>query len=233
MGKTMRDIAQTVAFSWRRLPHWQVAEGRYFITVHLAGALPAAAQDRIRAMRTALDDDAAHGQNGLRQRRAMFREMETWLDRAAPVEHLRQPQVAEMLTEAITHRERTGVWTVSSYVIMPNHMHLFLSLGRSLAADGSTGITRPRPPMALGTSDMPAGMRCPVSLERALLPFKRRTAQAAKQILGLGRCRFWQREWFDHWSRSRDEDSRIEEYIRRNPVKAGLVSSPADWPYLR
>jgi putative transposase len=229
----MRDTPQTVAFSWRRLPHWQVAGGRYFITVHLAGAIPAAAQDRIRAMRADLDAAVAHGQEGLRQRRAMFREMETWLDRAAPVEHLRQPQVAEMLTEAILHRERTGVWTVLSYVIMPSHVHLFLSLGTSLAPDGGTGITRPGPPMAPRSGDLLADARCRVSLECAMRPFKRRTAHAAKQILGLGRCRFWQREWFDHWSRSPDEDSRIEEYIRRNPVKAGLVSSPADWPYLR
>ena len=40
---------ETVAF-WRdRLPHWEVADGRYFVTLHLAGAIPAEGQERIHA----------------------------------------------------------------------------------------------------------------------------------------------------------------------------------------
>jgi hypothetical protein len=50
-------------------------------------------------------------------------------------------------------------------------------------------------------------------------------------LLSIDRGRFWQREWFDHWSRSDDEDERTVVYIRNNPVKAGLVKSYQDWPY--
>ncbi|MFA5689431.1 MAG: transposase [Kiritimatiellales bacterium] len=42
----------------------------------------------------------------------------------------------------------------------------------------------------------------------------------------------WQRDFFDH--RMRATDSYIEKagYIRMNPVRAGFVQSPADWPYV-
>jgi len=43
---------------------------------------------------------------------------------------------------------------------------------------------------------------------------------------------FWQREWFDHCSRSPEHDDGIVKYIRQNPVKAGLASSPHEWPYI-
>ena len=36
---------ETIAF-WRgRLPHWEVAEGRYFVTIHLAGAMDASGSE--------------------------------------------------------------------------------------------------------------------------------------------------------------------------------------------
>ena len=42
----------------------------------------------------------------------------------------------------------------------------------------------------------------------------------------------WQRDFFDH--RLRKDESYIEKahYIRMNPVRAGLVAKPEDWPYV-
>ena len=42
----------------------------------------------------------------------------------------------------------------------------------------------------------------------------------------------WQRDFFDH--RLRCDESYIEKayYIRNNPVRAGLVDNPQDWPYV-
>jgi putative transposase len=43
----------------------------------------------------------------------------------------------------------------------------------------------------------------------------------------------WQRDFFDH--RLRDWESACEKanYIRMNPVRAGLAANPQDWPYQR
>ena len=69
------------------------------------------------------------------------------------------------------------------------------------------------------------------TLREAMVAFKRWTAARAREILGLKPRAFWQREWFDHWSRSPGQDQDIVEYIRKNPVKAGLVNNYNQWPY--
>jgi REP element-mobilizing transposase RayT len=191
----------TVAF-WRgRLPHWEVEDGRYFVTLHLAGAIPEQGWNRIHAISAELEKIPKGNEQGfLNIQRRIFREMEAWLDRTERVSHLRDPQIAKMVLEAITHRKERRVWTMFEFVIMPNHLHLFFEV---LQGD----------------------------LKWVMEDFKRWTGhRAAKARRGHG-GQFWQREWFDHWSRSDEEDERIVAYIRRNPVKAGLVEDHTKWPF--
>ncbi|MGD9420009.1 MAG: transposase [Verrucomicrobiota bacterium JB025] len=64
--------------------------------------------------------------------------------------------------------------------------------------------------------------------------FHMKTSVAAwKRWLAKTQPIHWQRDFFDH--RLRDLDSAIEKanYIRLNPVRAGLVAQPEDWPYVR
>ena len=190
----------TVAFWCGRLPHWEVAEGRYFVTIHLAGAIPRQGQERIRALAAELDaaaGDDTTSRLGLQRR--IFAEMEAWLDRAEHVTHLRSPDVARMIEGAIRFREGRD-WRMFEYVVMPSHVHLFFEL----VGEG---------------------------LKRCLEQFKRWTGHEAARLLGLDGARFWQDEWFDHWSRSDEEDEKIVQYIRCNPEKAELVKSYREWPY--
>jgi REP-associated tyrosine transposase len=57
------------------------------------------------------------------------------------------------------------------------------------------------------------------------------TAREANLILGHTGSRFWQNESFDHWIRNPEEWQRVRAYIERNPVAAGLVCKPEDWPW--
>ena len=41
----------------------------------------------------------------------------------------------------------------------------------------------------------------------------------------------WQRDFFDHRLRSRKEFEEKAKYVRMNPVRAGLVERPEDWPH--
>lgn len=71
---------------------------------------------------------------------------------------------------------------------------------------------------------------------RALLPeitkaIKGFTAREANRILARTGEKFWQDESFDHAVRNEDSFYRIVRYIERNPVKAGLVQLPEDWPW--
>jgi len=193
---------RTIAFWQGRLPHWEVEDGRYFITIHLRGAIPAAGRERLRSIVDSLAKLADnHGPDWLQLQRAIFREMEHWLDQARWAPHFGKREVAEMVVEAVEHRARRREWDVFEFVVMPTHIHLF----------------------------------CEVSdrgLKGTLEDFKRWTGHRAVALLPeFDADRFWQREWFDHWSRSDEEDERIVAYIRNNPVKAGLVTSWAEYPY--
>lgn len=44
--------------------------------------------------------------------------------------------------------------------------------------------------------------------------FKRATARFVNQRLEVPQSPLWQKEWFDHWSRSPQEDDKIVSYIR-------------------
>ena len=41
----------------------------------------------------------------------------------------------------------------------------------------------------------------------------------------------WQRDFFDHRLRRDENFEEKADYIRQNPVRAGLVKKAEDWPY--
>ena len=41
----------------------------------------------------------------------------------------------------------------------------------------------------------------------------------------------WQRDFFDHRLRSAKEFEEKANYVRMNPVRAGLIARPEDWPH--
>ena len=43
----------------------------------------------------------------------------------------------------------------------------------------------------------------------------------------------WQRDFFDHRIRTWESGAEKANYIRQNPVRAGLVASPDEWPFQR
>ena len=57
------------------------------------------------------------------------------------------------------------------------------------------------------------------------------TAYRANLILSRTHQRFWQDESFDRWVRNPAEGDKIHKYIEHNPVAAGLVTRPEDWPW--
>ncbi len=60
--------------------------------------------------------------------------------------------------------------------------------------------------------------------------WKEWTAKAIKRELQLA-GNVWQREFFDHVLRSDESYSEKWNYVRENPVRAGLVPRPEDWKY--
>ena len=238
----MCSSPETIRFYRKHLPHWEVECGRYFVTIHLKGSIPEEGIERIKFQRRQVEIAIANGQDGLKERRAVFLEMERWLDCAPSVNFLAYDQVASMVTEAIIYREMKGIWTMYNYVIMPNHLHLFFQIGENVNFGSEnlqavTGTDFVRVEYSSIADDVAAGNQYAKgfsTLDNILSPFKHWTSREAKRLLNLPLgARFWQREWFDHWSRSAEEDEKIKSYIHANPAKAGLTAGGEVWPWLR
>jgi len=60
-------------------------------------------------------------------------------------------------------------------------------------------------------------------LSNLIRDFKRITARTAHI--------HWQRNFFDHRLRNDESEGEKAEYIRQNPIRAGLVSQNAAWQY--
>lgn len=191
----MPDDHQTTAF-WRfRLPHWEVLDGCYFITIRLHNTLPQLLLDECTNAKTAdntNDSPAA-------ERHYFFR-MEKYLHYHCRRTELASPEIATLVQNSLFHYHKCGVWKLLSHAIMPNHIHFFVYLKGK-------------------------------NLYRSITDFKRYTATQCNRILNQKHKRFWQKDWFDHWSRSTQENEKIIRYIRNNPVKAGLVKTRQDWPF--
>src|SRR5437660_406202 len=68
------------------------------------------------------------------------------------------------------------------------------------------------------------GLDGDASLSYTIGSFKRATTKFAAAK--------WQRNFFDHRLRHDESFSEKAEYIRNNPVRAGLVRLASEWPYL-
>ncbi|MFC5453786.1 transposase [Prosthecobacter fluviatilis] len=71
---------------------------------------------------------------------------------------------------------------------------------------------------------------CPGQLQTLLRPIKGVSARNINQASGSSGA-LWQGESFDHIMRSLDQLERVQEYIRHNPVKAGL--KPDEFTYVQ
>ena len=74
-------------------------------------------------------------------------------------------------------------------------------------------------------------LRPRVPLRKALMNVKSASARAANAALGRTGEPFWQDESYDHWVPTDQERASIIRYIAYNPVTAGLVTAPEDWPW--
>lgn len=88
---------------------------------------------------------------------------------------------------------------VGRYVIMPDHVHLFVT----------------------GPDDFELGRWIGV-LKQFMM--KAVVREQAREPL-------WQRGFFDHVLRSEESYGQKWNYVRDNPVRAGLVEKADDWPY--
>jgi putative transposase len=81
-----------------------------------------------------------------------------------------------------------------------------------------------------------AGRRCRLCKPRRLIKssFSRSlpsTERISRSRAAKGERGIWQRRYWEHTIRDESDFSRHVDYVHINPVKHGLVTRVADWPY--
>ena len=125
---------------------------------------------------------------------------------------------------------------VDKYVIMPNHVHLLVSVQREDPHPVGEGLAPPAHPKTSCVPASPVGEGlAPPAVPRPLLSagraspsptvgdmictFKSKSTIAANRFNGSPGHRLWQRSYHDHIIRSRQEYLEIWRYIDENPIK--------------
>lgn len=208
-------------FRRRHLPHWDVEGHPYFVTACLDRSLSAVGLKRIRTYREELDARPRPAQLSgeeweTRKSKLVFALVDKLLDHESPVKHLADPAQAQIVQNAFLHfaNER---YKLLAFVVMPSHHHwLFL----------------PNPDWAVQAVQKSKrdGGRDRTAREIISHSVQSFTANMCNRVRGESGP-YWQAETFDHWARDEEEILRIIDYIERNPVAAGLVSNPEDWPW--
>ena len=115
------------------------------------------------------------------------------------------PEAArEVVLEACLHLDGTKC-ALHGVVVMPDHVHLVLS------------------PIA--------DEKGPISLPEITQKVKSESAHRVNKLLNRT-GRVWQDESFDHVLRREEGILTKVKYIIENPVRAGLVTAPADYPWI-
>ncbi len=141
------------------------------------------------------------------------------------------PGVAKIVEESIWWK-RHAQNIVYAYVIMPDHLHLLIQpktrniseVMRSIKTNSSREINRHLHNAGRATRVME-------ELDDAATRVMEKPDECATRVMDCGRFS-WQEKFYDHVITD-DQDFRNHiEYIRLNPVKAGLVSQPEEYPFL-
>jgi putative transposase len=110
-------------------------------------------------------------------------------------------EVAAILVDEWRHAHDRHGWAIGRYVIMPDHVHFFCSA----ELDAKT---------------------LPIFMQR----WKEWTSKRIVRELKLS-GRIWQEEFFDHVLRSVESYSQKWDYVKENPVRAGLVETSDKWAW--
>ena len=116
---------------------------------------------------------------------------------------LASKEVAKILVEEWRKAHGRHGWAIGRYVVMPDHVHFFCSA-------------------ELDAKTLPTFMQA----------WKQWTSKRMARELNLS-GRVWQEEFFDHVLRSSESYSQKWDYVKENPVRAGLVKSSDEWPSQR
>lgn len=194
-----------MTFYRRHLPHWQPPGRALFVTWRLYGSLPLELLKRLRRDRR--HDREQQGTKQVLWRQRMRREAK----RFRLVDRLLDRGDCGPLWLRDPRVARSVVETLG---FCERELQLYALHAYVVMANHIHVLLTPKAPLA--------------TITRTIKTF---TARKGNEFLSRRGQPFWQDESFDHWVRDEAAFSRIVRYIEWNPVQAGLVRKPEDWPW--
>ena len=188
-------------FYARNLPHIQPLEETFFITYRLVDSIPIAKIKEFEAIAAQQQRSATTKEEKYNEQKRHFGLVDDYLDKNLNEPYwLKQDAVASVVADSL-HFCNEKFYTLWSYCIMPNHVHLVITTLENA------------PP-----------------LYNILQKHKRHTAVKCNKVLKRT-GQFWTHESYDHIVRNNDEFNRIIFYTINNPEKAGFVKEWKEWKW--
>lgn len=187
-------------FHKRNLPHIYIPERTYFITFRLIDSLP---YKKIYELKNSIDFKTISKSKAEKYNndKKFFAKYDELLNKGNYGRcYLRNGKAAEIVISTINYLKEND-YDLITYCIMPNHVHLVLSLKQNSR-----------------------------NVDKIMQSLKRYSARQINKLLKRSGS-FWQAESYDHVVRDEDELYRIIKYVLNNPVKAGLVIDWKDWEH--
>ncbi len=191
-----------------RLPHWELENGTYFVTVRVAGTLPCRVVAGLKEREQEKEQESELEARGL-----LISTIDDYLDTGKGDCPLRVSKVATVVVDTLRHFDGDR-YHLRAWCIMPNHLHAVFTLI-------SHGEQPERSRQGAGATKH--------QLAAIMHSWKSYTSKEANRILGSS-GRFWQREYYDHLIRNEEEYFAYIEYTLNNPVSAGLCVAWEEWP---
>jgi REP-associated tyrosine transposase len=219
----------------RYLPHWYKAGCAHFITYRLVDSIPTELlrewkAEREEAIRQARNLPVSlQAERRLNAHRQFFKQYDEYLDNRCEVKWLAEARAATVVRENLYHHHGAK-YELLAYCVMPNHVHVLLQPFQNESSDALLGQATSLS-ADLERSEEIISDECPDSaspLTAIMHSLKSYTANKVNEVLGRTGA-LWQHESYDHWVRDLGELERIVNYIKANPVRAGLCEKPSDW----
>lgn len=148
-----------------------------------------------------------------KQRVTYFERFEALLDGTTDGPHwLGEDRIASIVADAIHFRDKKE-YDMLAFCIMPNHVHMVVTVGRRDPSPYNAKAKKPEYP-----------------LTAILENLKWFTAIECNKVLNR-KGQFWQHESYDHVIRDGEELECTLWYVMNNPVSARLVDSREQWQW--
>ncbi|MHB1354407.1 MAG: REP-associated tyrosine transposase [Anaerolineae bacterium] len=207
-GEQQSQVQPRGWYSRGYIPHFDSAHVIQHITYRLADSLPSSVLAQI------LADLKEKIRNKDAQQTELRRRIETYLDAGHGSCVLRVSENAACI-EDTWHRFDGERYHLLEWVVMPNHCHVLI--------EPFEGI--PLGKIVLSWKNYTARW----INERISRTGVRRSQEESSS--GIRRTQVWHREYWDRFIRDESHLAVVRNYITMNPVKAGLVTHPEEWPW--